>query len=182
MLITILFGALGTLAVAFLADVMLASLSSPSGVAGVEAVAMSEDAELHHWIGYKVAVAGVNDKEVLHHVGKAYALATNASQKMALDGIVVEHLPAGHFIHTKNILKELLGDRPEPAQPLEQLEAKLASALIKQKNVVEAREQVEHLVAVTSGKSKEVGERTLEALQKADEELAGRLLAELAGD
>lgn len=178
---TMLLGGMGTLAVVFLADVMTARLANPVGVAGVEAVPMSAESELHHWLGYKVALAAMDDKDVVYHVRKAFALATDAKQKSALDGVLVEHMPAGHFIHTKNILKELLGTKAQPSQPPVQLEARLALVLLKENRVEDARAQVEHFTTVASDSIKEVAQQVLDALQKGDLESAGQRLTELSG-
>lgn len=180
--LTIFLGGMATLAVVFLADVMTAKLASPSRVAGVEAVVMSEESELHHWIGYKVALAAMDDKDVVYHIAKAMSLATEAQQKSALDGVLVEHMPAGHFIHTKNILKELLGTKQQPAPSPAQLEARLGLLLIKENRMDKAQEQLEHMLTVTTGSDKEVVQEAVKAIQKGDTEGAVRLLAKIAGE
>ncbi|MBI4302042.1 MAG: hypothetical protein HY664_05510 [Chloroflexi bacterium] len=182
-ILTLFLGGIATLAVVFLADVMTARLANPIGVAGVEEVAMSEESELHHWLGYKVALAAQDDVHVVYHVQKAFALATDPKQKSVLDGVLVEHMPAGHFIHTKNILKELLGTKSEPASSssLTQLEARLALGLIKKNKAAEAGEQVQHLVTVTTSPTKETAQEVLEAITRGNVEAATRLLTELSG-
>lgn len=181
-ILTLFLGLGGTLGVVFLADVMTARLANPIGVAGVEAVTMSEVEELHHWIGYKVALKAMDDKDVVYHVGKIFALSTDPKQKSALDGILVEHMPAGHFIHTKNILKELLGTKAEPQAFPAQLEAKLALALMKENKMDDAKAQVEHIVTVTTGHAKEEAQEALEAMLKGDVEAAGRPLTHQSGN
>lgn len=180
-ILTIFLGGMATLAVVFLADVFTARLANPTGVSGVEAVVMSEEAELHHWIGYKVAVAQSDDKDVVYHVGKAFALANDLKQKSALDGVLVEHMPAGHFIHTKNILKELLGTKVEPPLAPPQLEAKLALVLLKENKLDDVKAQVEHMLTVASGPAKEVVRQIQEALLKGDLDTSRRLLTGLSG-
>lgn len=177
--LTIFLGGVATLAVVFLADVFTARLANPTSVAGVEAVKMSEVEELHHWLGYKLGVLAQNDKDVVYHVEKLFATATDPKQKSALDGVLVEHMPAGHFIHTKNILKELLGTKPEPQAFPAQLEAKLALALLKEKRMDDAKAQVEHMVTVTSGHAKEESQEALEAMLKGDMEAAVRALTHI---
>lgn len=177
---TIILGGMGTLVVVFLADVMTARMANPTGVAGVEAVAMSEVEALHHWIGYKVALGFTDDKDVVYHVQKLFNTATDAKQKSALDGVLVEHMPAGHFIHTKNILKDLLGEKQEPAQSPIQLEAKLALALVKDNKLEDAQRQVEHMLTLATNAAKEVTQQALEALQKGNPGSAGQLLTTLA--
>lgn len=179
--LTIFLGGMATLAVVFLADVMTAKLANPSRVAGVVAVTMSEESELHHWIGYKVALAAMDDKDVVYHIAKAMSLATEAQQKSALDGVLVEHMPAGHFIHTKNILKELLGTKQQPAPPPAQLEARLALLLIKENRMDKAQEQLEHMLTVATGADKEVMQKVIKAMQQGDMEDAGRSLTRLSG-
>lgn len=122
--LTFIFGGLATLTVVFAADVMLASLARPVPPAGVEQVAMSEEMELHHWAVYK-AVKAQNDATAYAHLQKLMVMATDPKHKSLLDGVLREHLPAGHFIHTELTMKELLGDRPEPDLTLEEIEAKL---------------------------------------------------------
>ncbi len=178
---TFFFGLGGTIAVVFLADVMTGKLANPVGVAGIDAVKMSEVEELHHWIGYKVALKAMDDKDVVYHVKQLFDSSTDAKQRSALDGVLVEHMPAGHFIHTKNILKELLGDKVEPQAFPAQLEAKLALAIIKQNKLEDAKAQVAHMLTVTTGHSKEEAEEALKALEKADLETAQRVLAHEAG-
>lgn len=178
---TLFLGGMATLAVVFLADVMTARLANPIGVAGVEEVAMSEESELHHWLGYKIALAAQDDIHVVYHVQKAFALATDPKQKSVLDGVLVEHMPAGHFIHTKNILKELLGTKAEPASSITQLEARLALGLIKGNKMAEAREQVQHLITATTSPTKEAAQEVLEAITRGNLEAATRLLADLSG-
>ena len=177
--LTIFLGGVATLAVVFLADVFTARLANPTGVAGVDAVQMSEVEELHHWLGYKLGVLAQDDKDVVYHVEKLFATATDPKQKSALDGVLVEHMPAGHFIHTKNILKELLGTKTEPQAFPAQLEAKLALALLKEKRMDDAKAQVEHLVAVTSGHAKEEAQEALEAMLKGDMEATERALTHI---
>jgi len=178
--LTIFLGGIATLAVVFLADVMTAKLASLSRVAGVEAVVMTEESELHHWIGYKVALAAMDDKDVVYHIAKAMSLATEAQQKSALDGVLVEHMPAGHFVHTKNILRELLGTKQQPAPPPTQLEARLALLLIKENKMDKAQEQVEHMLTVAAMPGKEVIQEAIKAIEKGDMEGAVRLLAKIA--
>ncbi len=180
-ILTLFLGFGGTIAVVFLADVMTTRLANPVGVAGVEAVTMSEVEELHHWIGYKVALKAMDDRDVVYHVGKLFASAADPKQKSALDGILAEHMPAGHFIHTKNILKELLGTKAEPQAFPTQLEAKLALALVKENKADDAKAQLEHTVTVTSGHAREEAQQALEAVLKGDMEAAVRLLTHLSG-
>lgn len=180
-ILTIFLGGMATLAVVFLADVMTAKLANPVGVAGIDAVKMSEVEELHHWIGYKVALAAMDDKDVVYHVKVLFDTATDAKQKSALDGVLVEHMPAGHFIHTKNILKELLGDKAAPPQLPLQLEAKVALALLKENKLEDARAQVEHMLTVATGTAKEVIQGAMESLQKGDGEGARQQLTGLVG-
>ncbi|MBI2288109.1 MAG: hypothetical protein HYU83_03900 [Chloroflexi bacterium] len=123
----------------------------------------------------------MDDKDVVYHVAKIFALATDRKQKSALDGVLVEHMPAGHFIHTKNILKELLGIKPEPQGFPAQLEAKLALALIKENKTDDARVQVEHMVTVTTGHAKEEAQEALAAMVKGDLAAAERLLTHQSG-
>ncbi len=123
-ILTFIFGGMATLAVVFAADVALANLSRPVPPAGVEQVAMSEEMELHHWAVYKAAQAG-NDTAAYAHLEKLMGMVTDPKHRSLLDGVLREHLPAGHFIHTYLTMKELLGDRPEPDLTLEQIEAKL---------------------------------------------------------
>ena len=176
-----MFGLGGTLAVVFLADVMTARLANPTSVAGVEAVTMSEVEELHHWIGYKVALKAMDDKDVVYHVAKIFALATDPKQKSALDGVLVEHMPAGHFIHTKNILKELLGMKAEPQAFPAQLEAKLAVALLKENKMDDAKAQVEHMLTVTTGHAQEEAQEVLDAMLKGDTAAAVERLTHQSG-
>ncbi len=122
--LTIIFGGMATLGVVFAADVVLANLTRPAPPAGVEAVAMSEEMELHHWAIYKAAKVG-NDTTAYAHLEKLMVMVTNPKHRSLLDGVLREHLPAGHFIHTYLTMKELLGDRPEPDLTVEQIEAKL---------------------------------------------------------
>lgn len=179
-ILTIFLGGVATLAVVFLSDVMMARLANPVGVAGVEPVPMSEVEELHHWIGYKVALGAMDDKHVVYHVEKAFSLATETKHKSALDGILAEHMPAGHFVHTKNILKELLGKPEPPFSPI-QLDARLALLLLKENKIGQSRKQVEHMQKVATETEKEVIQKALKAIQKGGLEQAGRLLAELSG-
>lgn len=123
-ILTFIFGGLATLTVVFAADVVLANLSRPVPPAGVEKVAMSEEVELHHWAIYKAAKEQ-NDAAAYAHLQKLMGMVTDPKHLTLLDGVLREHLPAGHFIHTYLTMKELLGDRSEPDLTVEQIEAKL---------------------------------------------------------
>ncbi len=180
-MVTIVLGGLGTLSVVFLADVMTARLANPTGVAGVEAVTMSEVEELHHWIGYKVALGASDDRDVVYHVRTLFESATDAKQKSALDGVLVEHMPAGHFIHTKNILKDLLGTKLEPTATPIQLEVRLALALLKNGKLEDGKAQLEHMLTVGTDATKEVVQQALQKLKEGDVESAKQGLAALAG-
>ncbi|MBI2906147.1 MAG: hypothetical protein HYX92_00680 [Chloroflexi bacterium] len=126
-LMTLFLGGMATLAVVFLADVVLAKMTQPVPPAGVEQVAMSAEMEFRHWAIYKAAKAE-NDAPAYAHLEKLMPMVTDPKHKSAMDGVLREHLPAGHFIHTWMTMKELLGDRPEPDLTLEEIEAKLSSA------------------------------------------------------
>lgn len=178
--LTILLGGAGTIAVVFLADVMTAKLANPVGVAGIDAVKMTEYEELHYWLGYKLGVMAQDDKDVVFHVQKGFAVAQDPKQKSALDGVLVEHMPAGHFIHTKNIIKELLGTKPEPSAIPIQLEARLALLLVKENKIAEAKEQLNHMLSVPTVTGKEVVQGIVEALDKGDLDSAGQRLMALA--
>ena len=123
-IMTLFLGGVATLAVVFLADVVLANLGRPVPPAGLEQVAMSEEMELHHWAIYK-ATKTENDVPAYAHLEKLMKTVTDPKHRSALDGVLREHLPAGHFIHTWMTMKELLGDRSEPDLKLEEIEAKL---------------------------------------------------------
>ncbi len=100
MILTLIVGGIGTVAVVFLADVILASVAdAPLDIELEVAVPLSEAAELHHWIAYQASVAQ-NDMETNYHVEQALTLATDAEHQSLLDGLLREHLPAGHFFHS----------------------------------------------------------------------------------
>ena len=123
-IMTLFLGGVATLAVVFLADVVLSNMGRPVPPAGVEQVAMSEEIELHHWVIYKAAKRE-NDAPAYAHLEKLMKTVTDPKHRSALDGVLREHLPAGHFIHTWMTMKELLGDRSEPDLTLEEIEAKM---------------------------------------------------------
>lgn len=174
-IVTIFLGGLGTITVIFAADVAMARLAVPTAV-GVEAIAdIPETIELELWLGYKAAKA-LDDKEANFHIQKMHDLATDEKQKSALYGIIMEHMPAGHFIHTYTILKELLGDKVEPELPPKTLEVRLALAFMKEGNTSESRAQIEHLLATASGQEKEGYQKAIEALAQGDSEAARLLL------
>ena len=177
-ILTLIVGGLATLAVVFLADVVLARLAAAPVTSEAVAVEMSEALELHQWLAYK-AVLVENDKEANYHVEQALALATERGHRSDLDGLLREHLPSGHFVHVRQTLKDWLDARPEPGLPQEQLEMQAALALLKDGNVDEAQAQVQHFIA--SGIEREAGEKILEAITEGDLEAATRFLGELAG-
>ncbi len=110
--------------VVFAADVVLTNMSRPVPPAGVEQVAMSEEMELRHWAIYKAAKAQ-KDTPAYAHLEKLITMISDPKHKSLLDGVLREHMPAGHFIHSWMTVKELLGDRTEPNLTLEEIEAKL---------------------------------------------------------
>lgn len=123
-LLTIILGGMATLTVVFMADVALAKLNRPVPPAGVVQVAMSEEMELHHWAIFKAAKEG-NDAVAYPHLNKLLEIITDSKHRSTVDGVLREHLPAGHFIHTWMTMKELLGERTEPEMTVEQIESKL---------------------------------------------------------
>ena len=182
-ILALLVGGIGTIAVVFLADVILASVSDvPLDIELETAVPLSEVAELHHWIAYQASVAQ-NDMETNYHVEQALTLATDAQHQSVLDGLLREHLPAGHFFHSEDALIEILelAEKRKPELSFARLHASLAQLLLAEGSIDEAREQVEHLVALATGAGKEQGQKVLEALTIGDAETAARLLAELSG-
>jgi hypothetical protein len=183
-ILTLLVGGIGTLAVVFLADVILERVSAaPMSVELEATVEMSEVAELHHWAAYK-ATTVQNDFEANYHVEKALALATDTEHQSLLDGLLREHLPSGHFIHTEVTLIEILesGNAHEPELSFSPLHARLAYLLLAEGNIGEAQEQVEHLVTLAAALEKEQGQKILDALTTGDTDTASLLLAEFAGE
>lgn len=122
--LTIIFGGMATISVVFMADVVLARLNRPVPPAGLDQMAMTEEVELHHWAIFKAAKA-TNDTAAYPHLNKLLEMITDSKHRSAVDGVLREHLPAGHFIHTELTMKELLGDRTEPDMTLVQIEEKL---------------------------------------------------------
>jgi hypothetical protein len=174
---------MGTIAVVFLADVILASVSDvPLPIELETAVPLSEVAEQHHWLAYEASIAQ-NDMETNYHVEQALALATDADHQSLLDGLLREHLPAGHFFHSEDTLIEILelADKRKPELSFTLLHASLAQLLLAEGSIDQAREQVEHLVALATGPEKEQGQKVLETLTAGDAETAAQLLAELSG-
>ncbi len=183
-ILTLVVGGIGTIAVVFLADVILASVSDvPLDIELEVAVPLSEVAEQHHWIAYQASLAQ-NDMETNYHVEKALALAEDAEHQSVLDGLLREHLPAGHFFHSEDALLEILelAEKREPGLSFTMLHASLASLLLAEGSIDEAREQVEHLVALATGTEKEQGQKILETLTAGDTETATTLLAEISGE
>ena len=179
-ILALIVGGIGTIAVVFMADVILARVSAtPLSIELEVAVPMNEVAELHHWIAYKASIAQ-NDMETNYHVEQALALATDAQHRSLLDGLLREHLPAGHFFHSEDTMKEILelAEKREPELSFTMLHASLAHLLLAEGNSGEAQEQVEHLVALATGPEKEQGQKILDALATGDTEAAALLLAE----
>ena len=182
-ILTLFVGGIGTIAVVFLADVILERVSAaPLSIELEVAVPMNEVAELHHWLAFKASIAQ-NDMETNYHVEKALTLAIDADHQSLLDGLLREHLPAGHFFHSEDTMKEILelAEKREPELSFARLHASLAQLLLAEGSIDEALEQVEHLVALATGAGKEQGQKVLEALTIGDAETAARLLAELSG-
>ncbi len=182
-ILTLIVGGIGTITVIFVADVVLASLSdAPIPIELEVAVPMNEVAELHHWLAYEASIAQ-NDMETNYHVEKALTLATDAQHQSLLDGLLREHLPAGHFFHAEDTMKEILelAEKREPELSFDRLHASLANLLFEEGNIGEAQEQVEHLVALAAGPEKEQGQKILDALATGDTKTASLLLAELSG-
>ncbi len=181
-ILALLVGGIGTIAVVFLADVILASVSDvPLNIELETAVPLSEVAELHHWLAYQASLAQ-NDMETNYHVEQALALAMNTDHQSVLDGLLREHLPAGHFFHSEDALLEILelAEKRKPGLSFTMLHASLASLLLAEGSIGEAGEQAEHLVALATGPEKEQGQRILDALAAGDTETAMLLLAELS--
>ncbi len=182
-ILTLIVGGIGTIAVVFLADVILARVSAtPISIELEVAVPMNEVAELHHWIAYKASIAQ-NDMETNYHVEKALTLATDAQHQSLLDGLLREHLPAGHFFHSEDTMKEILelAEKREPELSFTRLHASLTHLLLAEGNTGEAQEQVEHLIVLAADPEKEQGQKILDALATGDTETASLLLAELSG-
>ncbi len=180
-MVTLIFGGGVGLAVVFMAGPLTDAMAAAPMPIQVEAAPqMPKVAELHHWLAYKAATVQ-NDFEANYHVEKALDLVTDAEHRSLLDGLLREHLPAGHFIHTEGTLEELLGASLEPHESLDLLHANLAQLLLDEGNIGEAQEQVEHLVVLATGPEKEQGQRILDALTAGDTETASSLLAELSG-
>ncbi len=176
-------GGIGTISVVFLADVILERVSAaPLSIELEVAVPMNEVAELHHWLAYEASKAQ-NDMETVYHVEKALTLAIDAQHQSLLDGLLREHLPAGHFFHSEDTMLEILelADKREPELSFDRLHANLAQLLLAEGNTGEAQEQVEHLIALAADPEKEQGQKILNALVTGDTETASLLLAELSG-
>ncbi len=142
-ILTLFVGGIGTITVVFVADVILERVSAaPLSIELEVAVPMNEVAELHHWIAYKAATAQ-NDMETNYHVEKALTLATDAQHRSLLDGLLKEHLPAGHFFHAEDTMKEILelADKRDPGLSFTLLHASLAHLLLGEGNISEAQEQ-----------------------------------------
>lgn len=178
-ILTFFIGGIGTIAVVFLADVILAGASATSVDIGATSLEVSEVGELQHWLAYKASVAQ-DDMETNYHVEKSLALATDADHQSLLDGLLRQHLPAGHFFHAEATIIEImdLAEKREPELSLERLHASLAHLLLAEGNTGEAQVQVEHLVALATGTEKEQGQKILDALTTGDAETATTLLAE----
>ncbi len=182
MISVLIIGGIGTIVVIFVADVILASLAdAPIPIELEVAVPMNEVAELHHWLAYEASIAQ-DDMETNYHVEKSLTLAIDAQHQSLLDGLLREHLPAGHFFHAEDTMKEILelAEKREPDLSFTLLHASLAQLLLAEGNTGEAQEQVEHLIALTAGPEKEQGQKILDALATGDTETASLLLAELS--
>lgn len=183
-ILTLIFGGVGTILVVFLADVVIGRMAAaPRPVELEVAVPMTKVAELHHWVAYKASTVE-NDFEANYHVEQAFALATDAEHQSLLDGLLREHLPAGHFFHIRDTLKEILelAGKHDPELSLALLHARLAHLLLEEGNIDEAREQVEHLIALATGTEKEQGQKILDALTAGDTETGALMLDELSGE
>ncbi len=182
-ILALIIGGLGTTAVVFTAEIILANVSNqPLSIELEVAVPMSEVAELHHWLVYEASIAE-NDFEANYHVEQALDLATNAEHQSLLDGLLREHLPSGHFFHAEDTMVEILelAEKREPELSFTLLHASLAHLLLTEGNIGEAQEQVEHLVALATALEKEQGQKILDALATGDTETASLLLTELSG-
>ncbi len=180
LILAFIVGGVGTISVVFVADVILERVSAAPLSIGLEvAVPMSEIAELHHWLAYEASKAQ-NDMETVYHVEKALELAIDAEHQSLLDGLLREHLPAGHFFHSEDTMVEILelAEKREPDLSFTLLHASLAQLLLVEGNIGEAQEQVEHLVALATGTEKEQGQQVLDALAIGDTGTATTLLAE----
>ncbi len=183
MILAFFIGGIGTTAVVFLADVILERVSAAPLTIELEvAVPMNEVAELHHWLAYKASIAQ-NDMETNYHVEKALELAIDAEHQSLLDGLLKEHLPAGHFFHSEDTMIEILelADKREPDLSFTLLHASLAHLLLGEGNIGEAQEQVEHLVTLATGTEKEQGQKIMDVLTSGDTEVASLLLTEVSG-
>ncbi len=184
-ILTLIVGGIGTLAVVFLADMILTGVSEqPVSIDLDVELKLSEEEVLHHWLVYKASVAQ-HDMEANYHVEQAFALAVDADHQSLLDGLLRQHLPSGHFFHARDTMTEILElaekhHEPEPSLGL--LHARLAEVLLENGDAVLAQEQVEHLVALATGSEKEQGQQILNALTAGDSETASQLLAELSGE
>ncbi len=183
-ILTLIVGGIGTLAVVFLADMILAGVSEqPVSIDLDVELKLSEEEVLHHWLVYKASVAQ-HDMETNYHVEQALVLAADAEHQSLLDGLLREHLPAGHFFHSEDTMKEILElaeKLREPEASLGLLHARLAEVILERGEAALAREQVEHLVALATGIEKEQGQQILDALTAGDSETASQLLAQLSG-
>ena len=181
-ILVLIIGGLGTTAIVFTAEMILANVSSqPISIELEVAVPMSEVGELHHWLAYEGSIVQ-SDFEAVYHVEQALALATDAEHQSLLDGLLREHLPSGHFFHAEDTITEImeLSNKREPGLSFTLLHASLAQLLLEEDNIDQAREQVEHLVALATGSEKEQGQKILDALTAGDTETASLLLAELS--
>ncbi len=179
-ILVLIIGGLGTTAVVFTAEIILANVSSqPISIELEVAVPMSEVAELHHWLAYEASIVQ-NDFEANYHVEQALILATDADHHSLLDGLLREHLPSGHFFHAEDTMVEILelANKRNPELSFTLLHARLAHLLFTEGNTGEAQVQVEHLVALATGTEKEQGQKILDALATSDTETATTLLAE----
>ncbi len=183
LILVLIIGGLGTTAVVFTAEIILANVSSqPISIDLEVAVPMNEVAELHHWLAYEASTAQ-NDFEANYHVEQALTLATDADHQSLLDGLLREHLPSGHFFHAEDTVVEILelANKRNPELSFTLLHASLAHLLLAEGNTGEAQETVEHLMALATGTEKEQGQKILDALTAGDTQTASLLLTELSG-
>ena len=181
-ILTLIIGGIGTLAVVFVADAILAGVSTQSVSIDLDVeLKLSDEEVLHHWLAYKGSVAQ-HDMEANYHVEQALALAVDADHQSLLDGLLREHLPSGHFFHAEDTMREILElaeQFPEPEASLGLLHGRLARVLLVKGDAVLAQEQVEHLVALATGTEKEDGQKILDALRAGDSATASQLLGDL---
>ncbi len=181
-MVTLIFGGGVAIVVVLTASIVVGQMAdAPTPIELEVAVPMNEVAELHHWLAYEASIAQ-NDMETNYHVEKALTLATDAQHQSLLDGLLREHLPAGHFFHSEDTMVEILelANKRNPELSFTLLHASLAQLLLVEDNTDLAREQVEHLIALSAGLEKEQGQKILDALTTSDTETASLLLAELS--